>query len=109
MTSRRSPRARRSCVGWSHGLPDYDGARAFRQSQGSSKPPTACEVKLAHQNSPLRPRGTSGHPEAQAEYISAALETGDPAFIADSLGVVTRARGMSQLARDTGLRCESLY
>lgn len=46
---------------------------------------------------------------AQAEYISAALETGDPAFIAGSLGVVARARGMSQLARDTGLRRESLY
>ena len=41
--------------------------------------------------------------------VSAALETGDPAFIADSLGVVARARGMSQLARDTGLRRESLY
>jgi probable addiction module antidote protein len=48
-------------------------------------------------------------PEAQAEYISAALETGDPAFIADSLGIVARAHGMSQLARNTGLRRESLY
>lgn len=42
--------------------------------------------------------------EAQAEYISAALGTGAPAFIADSLGAVARARGMSQLARDTDLR-----
>lgn len=58
---------------------------------------------------PFDPAEHLGTPEAQAEYISAALETGDPAFIADSLGVVARARGMSQLARDTGLRRESLY
>ena len=58
---------------------------------------------------PVDPAEHLATPEAQAEYISAALETGDPAFIADSLGVVARARGMSQLARDTGLRRESLY
>ena len=58
---------------------------------------------------PFDPAEHLGTPEAQAEYISAALETGDPAFIADSLGVAARARGMSQLARDTGLRRESLY
>lgn len=58
---------------------------------------------------PFDPAEHLGTPEAQAEYISAALETGDAAFIADSLGVVARARGMSQLARDTGLRRESLY
>ena len=60
----------------------------------------------------IRPFDPAEHlatPEAQIEYISAALETGDHAFIADSLGVVARARGMSQLARDTGLRRESLY
>jgi probable addiction module antidote protein len=58
---------------------------------------------------PFDPAEHLATPEAQAEYISVALESGDPAFIADSLGVVARARGMSQLARDTGLRRESLY
>jgi probable addiction module antidote protein len=58
---------------------------------------------------PFDPAEHLSTPEAQAEYISAALETGDPTFIADSLGIVARARGMSQLARDTGLRRESLY
>ena len=58
---------------------------------------------------PFDPTEHLGTPEAQAEYISAALETGDAAFIADSLGIVARARGMSRLARDTGLRRESLY
>jgi probable addiction module antidote protein len=44
-----------------------------------------------------------------AIYVSEALDTNDPAFIADALGVVARARGMSQIARDTGLSRESLY
>jgi len=50
-----------------------------------------------------------GSPVAQTEDLTAALETGNPSFIIDSLGVVARAHGMSQLARDTGLRRESLY
>lgn len=58
---------------------------------------------------PFDPAEHLGTPEAQVEYISAALETGDPAFIADRLGVVARARGMSQLARDAGLSRESVY
>ena len=58
---------------------------------------------------PFDPAEHLGSPEAQAEYLTAALETGDTSFIADSLGVVARAHGMSQLARDTGLRRESLY
>ena len=47
--------------------------------------------------------------EALAEYINAALETCDPAFIADGLGVVARAKGMAKVARQAGLRRESLY
>jgi probable addiction module antidote protein len=34
--------------------------------------------------------------EAIAEYLTVALETGDPAFIADALGVAARARGRYQ-------------
>jgi probable addiction module antidote protein len=48
-------------------------------------------------------------PEAQAEYFAAALETDDPAFITDALGVLARARGMTQVAKDSGLGRESLY
>jgi probable addiction module antidote protein len=33
----------------------------------------------------------------------------DPAYIAHALGVIARARSMSQLARDTGLTREGLY
>ena len=64
---------------------------------------------MALKTFPFDPAEHLGSPEAQAEYLTAALETGDPSFIADSLGVVARAHGMSQLARDTGLRRESLY
>ncbi len=47
--------------------------------------------------------------EAIAAYMTEALETEEPAFIADALGVVARARGMSEVARDAGLSRESLY
>ncbi len=47
--------------------------------------------------------------EAVAEYIEAALEESDPRFIAKALGVVARAKGMSDIARETGLSRESLY
>ncbi len=47
--------------------------------------------------------------EAIAAYMTEALETGDPAFMADALGVVARARGMSEVARRAGLSRESLY
>lgn len=48
-------------------------------------------------------------PDAVAIYLSEALETGDSQFIADALGVVARARGMSKVARQAGLSRESLY
>ncbi|HET7268268.1 MAG TPA: addiction module antidote protein [Oleiagrimonas sp.] len=46
-----------------------------------------------------------------ALYLDACLEEAgdDPAFIAHALGVVARARNMSQLARDTGMTREGLY
>jgi probable addiction module antidote protein len=47
--------------------------------------------------------------ESIAAYLSDALESGDPAFIADALGVVARARGMSEVAREAGVSRESLY
>ena len=47
--------------------------------------------------------------EDMAAYLEAALEEGDPALIAAALGDIARAKGMSQVARDTGLGPESLY
>ena len=50
-------------------------------------------------------------PEEIAAYLEACMEEahGDAAFIARALGNITRARGMSQVARDAGLSRESLY
>jgi probable addiction module antidote protein len=42
-------------------------------------------------------------------YLEAALEDGDPALIAAALGDIARAKGMSGVARETGLGRESLY
>ncbi len=42
-------------------------------------------------------------------YLQVVLEDGDPALLAAALGDIARARGMTQLARDTGLSRESLY
>ena len=44
-----------------------------------------------------------------AEYLSVVLEDGDPTLLAAALGDVARARGMSQVARDSGLTREGLY
>ncbi|QEP45019.1 putative addiction module antidote protein [Ectothiorhodospiraceae bacterium BW-2] len=47
--------------------------------------------------------------EAVAVFLADALETGDSAYIAKAMGVVARAKGMSDLARETGLSREQLY
>jgi probable addiction module antidote protein len=47
--------------------------------------------------------------EAIAEYLTVVLEDNDPALLAAALGDIARARGMAQLAKDTGLSRESLY
>lgn len=46
---------------------------------------------------------------AVAEYMTAVLETEDPNLLLLALGDVARARGMAQVAKDTGLGRESLY
>jgi probable addiction module antidote protein len=42
-------------------------------------------------------------------YLDAALEEDDPALLSAALGDVARAKGMSEIARLTGLGRESLY
>jgi probable addiction module antidote protein len=48
-------------------------------------------------------------PEARAEYLRAAMETEDMAFILDAIGVLARAKGMSQVAEEAGVGRASLY
>jgi probable addiction module antidote protein len=48
-------------------------------------------------------------PEHITAYLEAALEENDPAFFVHALGIVARARGMTQLAKDAGVSREGLY
>lgn len=47
--------------------------------------------------------------ETIAEYLNAALQDTDPDMFLVAVKNVARARGMAQLAKDTGLGRESLY
>jgi probable addiction module antidote protein len=44
-----------------------------------------------------------------ASYLEAVFDDGDPALISHALGVVARAKGMTQIAQAAGLGRESLY
>ena len=47
--------------------------------------------------------------EEIAFFMADALETGDASYIAKALGIVARAKGMAQIAGQTGLSREQLY
>lgn len=47
--------------------------------------------------------------EEIAFFMADALETGDAAYISKALGIVARAKGMTQIAGQTGLSREQLY
>jgi len=47
--------------------------------------------------------------EVIAEYLNAALEDEDPNVFLTAVGDVAKARGMTELAKDSGLGRESLY
>jgi probable addiction module antidote protein len=46
---------------------------------------------------------------ARVELFADALASGDPNIITSALGLIARARGMSALAKETGLSRETLY
>ncbi|MEW5789169.1 MAG: addiction module antidote protein [Pseudomonadota bacterium] len=47
--------------------------------------------------------------QAIAEYLTVVLEENDPAALADALGTIARARGMSEIAKASGITREALY
>lgn len=60
------------------------------------------------------PYDTADHLKTEEDvalYLEAVMEEAgdDPAFIAHALGIVARARNMSQLARETDMSREGLY
>jgi len=44
-----------------------------------------------------------------AAYLTAVMAENDPALLAAALGDIARAKGMSEIARSTGLAREALY
>lgn len=48
-------------------------------------------------------------PESQEELLMDAFESGDATYIAHALGVVAKAKGMSNVAREAGVTREALY
>lgn len=47
--------------------------------------------------------------QAVAEYLTAILEENDSALLAAALGDIARARGMSDIAKASGITREALY
>ena len=50
-----------------------------------------------------------GSDEAIATFMAEAFQTNDVGYISHALGVVARAKGMAQIAHQTGLSREQLY
>jgi len=48
-------------------------------------------------------------PQSQAELLNDALASGEASYIAHALGVIARARGMTEVAREAGVTREALY
>ena len=66
-------------------------------------------AKTIEKTKPFDPAEYLDTSEGIAAYMTDALESGDPAFVADALGAVARARGMTEVAREAGVSRESLY
>jgi probable addiction module antidote protein len=67
---------------------------------------------MAKTKAKTRPWDAAEHLETEedmAAYLEAALEDGDPTLVAATLGDIARAKGMSRIARETGLGREKLY
>jgi probable addiction module antidote protein len=50
-----------------------------------------------------------GTAEAIDEFMKDAFESGDAGYIAHALGIVARAKGMTEVAKETGMAREALY
>ena len=67
---------------------------------------------MAEERTRTRPWDPAEHMKSDEDialYLDAVLEYDDPALLAAALGDVARAKGMTGIARETGLGRESLY
>jgi len=58
---------------------------------------------------PFDPAQYLTSPESQTDLLNDALATGDASYVAHALGVIARARGMTEIARAAGITREALY
>lgn len=58
---------------------------------------------------PWKSRDHLETPEDIAVYLEAVFEDGDPELIGYALGIVARSKGMTEIARRSGLGRQSLY
>jgi probable addiction module antidote protein len=67
---------------------------------------------MKHSNIASRPYDSAEYltdDESIAAYIEDVLESGDSTLVSHALGVVARAKGMAQIAREAGVSREHLY
>lgn len=64
---------------------------------------------MAEQLTAYDPAEDLASDEAIATFMAEAFASGDSGYIAHALGVVARAKGMAQIAGQTGLSREQLY
>jgi probable addiction module antidote protein len=89
--------------GGDKGTQDRDIARAKKLAKEQK------ERHMALKTAPFDAAEVLDTEEAIEEFIAAAFETEDPAFIARALGTVARARNMSRLAEEIGMSRPALY
>jgi probable addiction module antidote protein len=67
------------------------------------------ETSMANKTLPFDPAEHLTDPDDQAELLNEALDSGNAVYIANALGTIARARGMSEVARGAGVTREALY
>lgn len=67
------------------------------------------EEQLTFPSAPERLSKEDPDPQEAVKALNLALASGDSARIVETLGLIARDRGMSQIARESGLARESLY
>jgi probable addiction module antidote protein len=84
-------------------------ARSSVISRSQEPLPMNWRTKMGVETSEWDPVEFLDTEEKMALYLEVALEENDAALVAAALGDIARAKGMSQIALDTGLGRESLY
>lgn len=61
------------------------------------------------ETTPFDPAEFITTPEGHAELLADAFDSGDAAYITNALGIIARARGMTNVAKEAGVTREALY